>query len=81
MSREPLLLVHGLGGNAGVWDPVVPLLAPERDVLVLELPGFGTAPPLPADVEPTAAALAVALRDGLAARGIERAHVAGNSLG
>ncbi len=80
-AREPLLLIHGLGGTAGVWDPVVPLLAGEREVVVLELPGFGKAPPLPAEVEPTAAALAAALRDQLVARGIPRPHVAGNSLG
>jgi pimeloyl-ACP methyl ester carboxylesterase len=80
-AREPLLLVHGLGASGGVWDPVVPLLAPEREVIVLDLPGFGDAPSLPAEVEPTAAALAAALRDRLAERGIERAHVAGNSLG
>jgi pimeloyl-ACP methyl ester carboxylesterase len=79
--REPLLLIHGLGGTAGVWDPVVPLLAAEREVVVLELPGFGNAPALPPEVEPTAAALAAALRDQLAARGVERPHVAGNSLG
>jgi pimeloyl-ACP methyl ester carboxylesterase len=80
-AREPLLLIHGLGGTAGVWDPVVPLLEPEREVLVLDMPGFGTAPPLPPEVEPTAAALAAALREELAARGIDRPHVAGNSLG
>ena len=79
--REPLLLIHGLGGSAGVWDPVVPLLAAEREVVVLELPGFGAAPALPPEVEPTAAALATALREELAVRGIERPHVAGNSLG
>jgi pimeloyl-ACP methyl ester carboxylesterase len=80
-AREPLLLIHGLGAGAGVWDPVVPLLAPDLEVIALDLPGFGGAPSLPAGVEPTAAALAGALRDQLAARGIERAHVAGNSLG
>jgi pimeloyl-ACP methyl ester carboxylesterase len=79
--REPLLLIHGLGASASVWDPVVPLLAAEREVIVLDMPGFGGAPPLPAGIEPTAAALAGALRDQLAARGIDRPHVAGNSLG
>jgi pimeloyl-ACP methyl ester carboxylesterase len=80
-TREPLLLIHGLGASAGVWDPVVPLLEAEREVIVLDMPGFGTAPPLPPGVEPTAAALAAALRDQLAVRGIARPHVAGNSLG
>jgi pimeloyl-ACP methyl ester carboxylesterase len=80
-TREPLLLIHGLGAGASVWDPVVPLLSGEREVLALDLPGFGGAPSLPPDVEPTAAALAGALRSQLAARGIDRPHVAGNSLG
>ncbi|MGV1049998.1 MAG: alpha/beta fold hydrolase, partial [Solirubrobacterales bacterium] len=80
-AREPLVLIHGLGGTATVWDPVVDLLAPEREVIVLEMPGFGAAPPLPDWVEPTAANLAAALRAQLVGRGIERPHVAGNSLG
>jgi pimeloyl-ACP methyl ester carboxylesterase len=79
--REPLLLVHGLGAASHVWDPVVPLLSPHREVIALDMPGFGTAPALPPGVEPTAAALAGALREELAARGVERPHVAGNSLG
>jgi len=80
-TREPLLLIHGLGASKSVWDPVVPLLAREREVIALDLPGFGDAPSLPPEVEPTAAALAAPLRDQLAARGIERFDVAGNSLG
>lgn len=80
-GREPLLLIHGLGASASVWDPVVPLLPPTREAIALDLPGFGGAPSLPPEVEPTAAALAGALRDQLAGRGIERPHVAGNSLG
>jgi pimeloyl-ACP methyl ester carboxylesterase len=80
-DREPLVLIHGLGGSAGVWDPVLDLLAREREPIVLEMPGFGQAPPLPEGVEPTAANLAAALRAECVARGIERPHVAGNSLG
>src|SRR6202012_3101336 len=64
-AREPLLLIHGLGASASVWDPVVPLLSAERDVVVLDMPGFGRAASLPPGVEPTAAALAGALRDEL----------------
>jgi pimeloyl-ACP methyl ester carboxylesterase len=81
VSREPLLLVHGLGGSRGVWEPVIGLLAAEREVIALDMPGFGAAPPLPEGVEPTAANLARALRAECEARGIEHPHVAGNSLG
>jgi pimeloyl-ACP methyl ester carboxylesterase len=80
-EREPLVLIHGLGGTGTVWDPVLDLLAPEREPIVLELPGFGAAPPLPDGVEPTAANLGAALRERCLELGIERPHVAGNSLG
>jgi pimeloyl-ACP methyl ester carboxylesterase len=80
-GREPLLLIHGLGGTTRVWEPVVPLLEPEREVLVLDMPGFGSAPALPAELPPSAANLAAALRAECERRGIERPHVAGNSLG
>jgi len=80
-SGEPLLLVHGLGGSAAIWEPVVELLTPEREVTVLDMPGFGSAPPLPAGIEPTAANLAAALRERCEELGIARPHVAGNSLG
>jgi pimeloyl-ACP methyl ester carboxylesterase len=80
-GREPLVLLHGLGASSSVWDPVVELLAPEREVIVLDMPGFGAAPPLPPGVEPTAGNLATALHEELAARRVERPHVAGNSLG
>jgi pimeloyl-ACP methyl ester carboxylesterase len=80
-AAEPLLLIHGLGASKSVWDPVVPLLSREREVIALDLPGFGAAPSLPPTVEPTALALAEALRAELDARGVARPHVAGNSLG
>jgi pimeloyl-ACP methyl ester carboxylesterase len=80
-SGEPLLLLHGLGASAGVWEPVIALLTDEREVTALDMPGFGSAPALPRGTEPSAANLAVALRARCAELGIERPHVAGNSLG
>lgn len=79
--REPLVLLHGLGGTKAVWDPVVGLLEPQREVVVLDMPGFGAAPPLPPDVEPSPANLARALADDFDELGLVRPHVAGNSLG
>jgi pimeloyl-ACP methyl ester carboxylesterase len=80
-GREPLLLLHGLGGSRVVWEPVVGLLEAEREVVVLDMPGFGAAPPLPTGVEPSAANLAAAIQARMSELGIERPHVAGNSLG
>ncbi len=61
-----------------MWDPVVERLDGARRVLALDLPGHGAEPP-PADASPPA--LAAAIADRLAREGIERPHVAGNSLG
>jgi pimeloyl-ACP methyl ester carboxylesterase len=79
--KEPLLLIHGLGGSRSVWEPVIPLLEREREVHAVDMPGFGDAPPLPPEIEPTAANLARAVHEECARNGVERPHVAGNSLG
>ncbi|PKV84434.1 alpha/beta fold hydrolase [Streptomyces sp. TLI_146] len=80
-SGDPLLLLHGIGHHRQAWDPVFDLLAAERDVIAVDLPGFGESPALPEGVSydlrsvvPTLGALCEEL-------GIERPHVAGNSLG
>lgn len=39
---HPLLLIHGLGGSHRSWDPVIDVLTANRDVLAVDLPGFGT---------------------------------------
>ena len=78
---ERLLLLHGLGGSTAVWSPVIERLAREREVLAVDLPGFGTAPALAAGVEPSPRNLAAAVHDTCAGLGFERPHVAGNSLG
>jgi pimeloyl-ACP methyl ester carboxylesterase len=80
-SGEPLLLIHGLGATRLVWKPQFGALAAERDVIKLDMPGFGASDPLPDDTPPTPAALAGAITGFLLALGIERPHVAGNSLG
>ena len=64
-----------------IWKPVRGLLAAERQVIAVDLPGFGRSDELPDGVEATAANLAAAVIDACAAEGIDRPHVAGNSLG
>jgi pimeloyl-ACP methyl ester carboxylesterase len=78
---EPLVLVHGLGASRHVWDPVIDLLAAERDVIAVDLPGFGRSRPLPAAIEPSPAALARAVIDTVQRLGVGLPHVGGNSLG
>ncbi len=80
-SGEPLLLIHGIGSHWRVWEPVLPLLEAEREVIAVDLPGFGESAPLPAGTPPTIAALAESLVRLLDDVGWERPHVAGNSLG
>jgi pimeloyl-ACP methyl ester carboxylesterase len=78
---EPLVLIHPLGGELVVWEPVLGKLAAERDTIALDMPGFGRSPPLAGGDEPTPAVLARAVAHFLDELGLERAHLAGNSLG
>ena len=80
-AGEPLVLIHGLGGSKRVWDPVLDLLASERDVIAVDAPGAGRSAALPEEIAPTAANLGAKI-SGLCDRlGVDHPHVAGNSLG
>lgn len=78
---EPLVLLHALGLNRHSWDPILPELARQFDVVSIDLPGFGDSSSLPPQREPTPAALAGAVGELLDELRMERPHVAGNSLG
>ena len=80
-SGEPLVLIHALGADRHVWRPVLDLLAAERDVIAIDLPGFGESPALANGDEPTARTLAGVVARFIRELGVERPHVAGNSLG
>jgi pimeloyl-ACP methyl ester carboxylesterase len=80
-SGPPLVLLHGLGSARQAWDPVLPALAEQFDVIAVDLPGFGESAPLPAPVEPHPAVLAASVARLLDELGIVRPHVVGNSLG
>lgn len=41
----PLVLVHGLGNDAGVWAQSVPALLKEHRLIVIDLPGHGGSAP------------------------------------
>lgn len=78
-SGPPLVLLHGTGSHRGMWDPVVGTLARERRVIAVDLPGFAGSPDEPADPSPEG--LTSYLERWLAEQGLDRPHVAGNSLG
>ncbi|MEX2196117.1 MAG: alpha/beta fold hydrolase [Thermoleophilaceae bacterium] len=80
-SGEPLLLLHPLGGDRQVWRPVWERLTAERDVIAVDMPGFGESGLLPGGAAPTPEALARAIAGFAAGLGVERPHVAGISLG
>lgn len=76
---DPLVLLHGTGGSRRVWDPVLPLLEREREVVTVDLPGFGESPPL--STAATNAAYADRLELVFRELGLDLPHVAGTSLG
>lgn len=80
-SGEPLVLIHGIGHHWRAWAPVIPELAREFDVLACDSPGFAGSAELPADVPRTVPAYADAFAAWIAERGLDRPHVAGNSMG
>ncbi len=43
-SGPELVLLHGWGMNAAVWEPLLPALSAEFAVTVIELPGHGESP-------------------------------------
>jgi pyruvate dehydrogenase E2 component (dihydrolipoamide acetyltransferase) len=74
---EVLVLLHGFGGDAENWRFNLDSLAESRTVLALDLPGHGSSTKKVADL----GSLVTAVTDVLDARGIERAHLAGHSMG
>jgi 3-oxoadipate enol-lactonase len=78
-ARQPLVLIHALGLDRRMWDPVVDLLPDDRRVVAYDLRGHGRA-----GDAPDAATLHVLADDlaGLLDRlGIATAEVAGLSMG
>ena len=78
---DTLVLLHSLGGELVVWEPVLDLIAAERDVIALDMPGFGASAALANGADPTPQALAAGVAEFLRSIGVGRFHVAGNSLG
>ena len=77
---ETIVCLHGLGGTKASFLPTVNALADDYRVIAIDLPGFGESDkPIGAAYDaPWFARSAFAAMDAL---GLERVHVAGNSMG
>ncbi|HLU33914.1 MAG TPA: alpha/beta fold hydrolase [Natronosporangium sp.] len=80
-SGAPLVLLHGLGHRRQAWDPVLRPLSERHEVYTLDLPGFGQSPAPDPERPFGIAALVDTVADWCAHAGVERPHIAGNSLG
>jgi pimeloyl-ACP methyl ester carboxylesterase len=80
-SGPPLVLLHGVAHRRQAWSAVVDLVAPHRELFLVDLPGHGDSPPLVADGRPPVPALLTAVLGLLDDLGLDRPHIAGNSLG
>ncbi|MEU6486699.1 alpha/beta fold hydrolase [Streptomyces sp. NPDC046887] len=80
-AGAPLLLLHGIGHHWQAWQPVLEILAGEREVIAVDLPGFGASSALPAGCAYDLATVGPVLGGLCEALDLDRPHVAGNSLG
>lgn len=76
---EPLLLVHGVGLRLEAWEAQIAALSAGHRVIALDMPGHGGSAPLAAGARlPDFVAWLARVLDDL---GIERANLAGHSMG
>ncbi len=78
-TGQPLLLIHGLGGNRRSWNPILDDLAASREVIAVDLPGFGETPPLSGEV--SIGTLADAVTQFVSAHGLAGVDAVGSSMG
>jgi pimeloyl-ACP methyl ester carboxylesterase len=77
----PLLLTHGFGATAGMWDRNVDALSVDRPVIVWDMRGHGSSD-APADMDLYSEQIGVAdMAAILDAAGVDRAVIGGMSLG
>ncbi|MFD8460897.1 alpha/beta fold hydrolase [Streptomyces antimycoticus] len=80
-AGRPLVLLHGIGHHWQAWEPVLDILAVEREVIAVDLPGFGASDALPDGIPYDLDGVIRVLGALFETLGVKRPDVAGNSLG
>ncbi len=75
-----LVLIHGFPENSDLWQPVIPALSEQFRLVIPDLPGAGESK-RPADAPLTVELMAEAIHAILDAGAIDRAVIAGHSMG
>ncbi len=75
----PLVLVHGFMGGSAQWLPQIAGLSGQRDIIAVDLPGFGLNTHLP--VINTIGGFADWVIAELRRQGVKRYHLLGHSMG
>lgn len=78
-AGEPLLLIHGIGSDRRAWHGAVMDVAQHREIVAVDLPGFGLSPL--GDITVSVDGYADQLLRLLTELGIESPHMAGDSFG
>lgn len=78
-TGKPLLLIHGIGSSHHSWDLIINELATQREVIAIDLPGFGDTPPLAG--ETTIRTLADAVTEFLHEKDLFGIDAVGSSMG
>ena len=78
-SGSPLLLVHGLGAGWRSWLPIIEAVAEQREVIAVDLPGFGETPSLAGEV--SIATLTDSVAGFIREQGLDGVATAGQSMG
>lgn len=78
-SGRPLLMLHGLGGSHRSWSTITEALSRDREVIAVDLPGFGETPPLRG--ETSIATLADSVIAFMRQTGLQRPDLVGSSMG
>lgn len=77
-GADALVLLHGIGGRAKVWQPQLDSFADRYTVIAWNMPGYGGSRPVPQLTFPVLADCLEALLDTLPNR---RVHLVGHSMG